>query len=192
MMRIRAIVLALLVLSSIGFAQTQPSSTEKVENPQYASWAKCKPGTSVTLKGTSSAMGQENDVVVKTTLLELDADKAVVESIATVSVNGQEMKQPAKKQTLDKMVTKGDPKSVDADALAKAAHEKVTVPAGTYDTQQAEVTKQQGPVQMKIRIWFNPEVPGGTVKMDGRGEADVQGQNVEIETHMQLESVEKK
>src|SRR5215218_6704734 len=53
---------------------------EQIDNPTYKMWSKFKAGTSVTTKTVSDFAGQKSEMEITTTLKEISADKAVVET----------------------------------------------------------------------------------------------------------------
>ena len=186
-----------------GFAQTKPAgrassadSGPKVENPTYKAWAQFKPGTAVTMKGTTHANGQDIDVESTQKLLELTDDHAVVEISTVAGANGTNMPQPSRKMDITKMVTKSDldkpGKGFDPDLLAKATEESVTVPAGTFKAKMIEFSKSQQGMNMKVKSWFCDEVPGGTVKQELSGQGNQNGMDVTVETKMELTTIDKK
>src|SRR4051812_18180307 len=66
---------------------------DKIDNPEYATWAKFKPGTSLTVKVTNTVAGNSSETVLTNTLVEVGADKLVLEGTATTKVGGMEFKQ---------------------------------------------------------------------------------------------------
>src|SRR5262249_13962223 len=70
---------------------------EKIENPQYKSWAGFKPGTTVVHRTVTKATGADGETVTTSTykLIELTPDKAVVEvQNSTRRYDGHEANNP--------------------------------------------------------------------------------------------------
>lgn len=179
----RISLVALAMMFAIGFSVR----AEQIENPSYKNWAKFKPGSSHTMKGTTTAMGQNIDTEVVTVLKEVTDDKVVLEIAATVNMGGNAMPQPKQTQEVKKMVEKGDPNVTDPDAYAKATEEDVKIGDTTYKCKLVETTKTQGGTTMKMKAWMCEEVPGGVVKLDGKGEGEMA-----ISMNMQMTACEKK
>ncbi len=197
---------ALVTLSifAIASAQTKPSDAasdkpaagEKVENPSYKAWMNYKPGTSVTMKGSTTAQGQDVELDVTTKLVSLDDEKAVLEVATVAKANGMEMPQPAQKMEVPKSVSKSDlekpGKGFDPSLLANAKEEKVTVAAGTFNAKMIEFNKTQQGMTRSVKSWFSEEVPGGTVKQEVSGEGNQNGQEMKFQMKMELSSIDKK
>src|ERR1700691_4289336 len=77
---------------------------DMVENPAYKAWAKCGTGSSATLSMKNEANGQTSTMELKPTLQSVDDDKAVIQSVSTISVNGQNITTPAQTIEIKKMV----------------------------------------------------------------------------------------
>lgn len=151
------------------------ASAEEIDNPEFASWSKFKKGTSVTLKMSSTAAGMTFETVTTSTLVEVGADKVVLESMGVTKVNGMEIKTPAAKRDLPKTiklpdnVKKPDPKDA-----------KVEKPMGTFE--EGTETLKIGGTEIKTKwfkakaeiagskteskTWMSDEVPGQLVKME--------------------------
>src|SRR4051812_12842445 len=77
---------------------------EDIPNPEFANWSKFPKGTSVTHKQTAEAAGVKTEVVITMTLIEVGADKLVIESTGVNKSNGMEFKAPAKKRDVPKTI----------------------------------------------------------------------------------------
>src|SRR5262245_32215839 len=122
-MRLTRLAATLAVLALIaGPAAAQDS----IPNPEFASWSKYKPGTRVVLKSSSEAAGVKSEFTMTTTLVEVGADKLVVETETLIKAGDMEFKTPGEKRNVPKTLTipKGAKKE-DAPATDK--------PAGTYE-----------------------------------------------------------
>jgi len=144
---------------------------ETTDNPYYKYWSKSKVGATVTLKETTKLAaekaGEKGDEEVKQVthkLLELTAEKAVVETIVTEGeVFGLVESAPTKHIYPAKMS-----KEVLADFLKEtgAKGEPATLKIGE---KELKVTHLTGTLKGKddevaFSIWLSDEVPGGIVK----------------------------
>src|SRR5438128_2723342 len=82
----------LVLLANIARCQ----AAEAKDNPEYTYWAKYKPGSSTVI--VSEMTGNNVKYVTETTnkLVEVHADKLVLETSSTITVNGQTRNNPAK------------------------------------------------------------------------------------------------
>lgn len=151
---------ALLVLAA-GSARA-----EDVENPEFASWSKFKTGAAVTHKSISTINGRASEQTQTHTLVEVAADKVVVEMRVTIVVQGNVLKPNAVRQEISKalVIPKGAKK---ADVLAGK-------PEGTFD-EGAEILKLDGK-ELRTR-WFKYKTETGGRVIQGQKwlSADVPG-----------------
>ena len=163
------------------------------ENPEYKGWAAFKPGTTVKRHQVVSAAGTKQEMDLTTKLVELTADKAVVEDSIAMNVNGQAMNMPGNKRTIPAKLAGGapvTPAKPDANApkaSMKEGEEKVDVGGKSYKCKTVETTSPgpQGQGEVKGKVWTSPEVPGGLVKMTATTTGAVQS-----ETTLTLVSIE--
>ena len=150
------------------------SAQETIDNPEFASWSKFKPGTSVTMKNTTTAGDVKSEMTITTRLLEAGADKLVVEMTIVASFNGMELKQPPMKRDIAKTITlpKGTPKP-DPNAKPKIDGAKfeegtdtVKVAGGEFKAKWYKTTFEAGGNTVETKAWTSDEVPGGLVKAE--------------------------
>ena len=170
-----AVALALLVAVCTAGAGTALAQ-ELVDNPQYTSWAKHKPGTSVTMKMTQAMGGQNRDMELKQTLKEVTPDQVTIE--LQMSAMGQQM--PATPLTIKKKVTPDEAKYGQLPPGAKAdvkevGNETVTVAGKEYNCKVSEVTGEAQGSKSKGKLWRSEEVPGEVVKMEMTSEGTASG-----------------
>ena len=161
---ITAVVIALFP----AFAMAQ----DTVPNPEFASWSKFKKGTSITHKATTETGGATSEVLLTSTLVEVEADKVVIETTSVAKVNGMEFKSPPMKRELAKTITL--PKG------AKKEDATVGKPSGTVEegTETLKVSgvevkakwykfsAQVDKVKSEGKTWMSEEVPGMLVKTE--------------------------
>ncbi len=141
---------------------------EMVDNVEFTAWSKHKKGSAITLKMTSSSVGTKSEITSTFTLVEVGADKLVLETVSVTTANGKELKLPPMKREVPKQVP-----------LPKGKKELQTKPEGVYD-EGNETVKAAGTEYktkwMKFRFekdgiktegqtWTCDEVPGTLVKM---------------------------
>src|SRR5688572_485774 len=168
-------------------AQTAPAQ-ELVENPQYASWAKHKPGTTITMKMSQAMGGQNRDMELKQTLKEVTPNEVTLE--LQMSAMGQSM--PAQPLKIKSKVSPQEAKYGQLPPGAKAdikelGNESVTVGGQTYDCKVSEVTGEAEGTKSSGKLWRSDAVPGEVVKMEMTSEGAMGGTMT-----MELVSVEKK
>lgn len=157
---------AVLAVFAGGLALAQ----EKVENPEYASWAKHKKGTAVTLKSTTVAGAINSESVITTTLADIGADSLTVEMAVTSKVNGMEFKNPPIKREIAKSVAlpagvkKEDFGKVAAGAKAEEGTETVKVGGAEYKAKWYKSKTKAGDGEVESKVWMSDDVPGGLLK----------------------------
>jgi len=121
-----------------------------VDNPDYLSWAGCKPGTTVTTKVTRSS-GSEKTITY--TLVSIDKDKAVT----TNNVTGEEtINAKISKEQADKagdVVGEEDVKVADKTFHCKIFERKSSAQAGA-----------NGLLSFDDKFWMCTDAPGRLVK----------------------------
>jgi len=185
----RALAAALIVCGgAVAVATAQAPAQGLVDNPQYTSWAKHKPGTSITMKMSQAMGGQNRDMELKQTLKEVKPDELTVE--LQMSAMGQTM--PATPLKIKSKVSPDEAKYGQLPPGAKAdvkevGTESVTVGGQTYNCKVSEVTGEAEGTKSTGKLWRSDEVPGEIVKMDMTTEGANPGT-----MKMELVSVEKK
>jgi hypothetical protein len=150
---------------------------EQIDNPQYASWAKLKPGSSVTYKSvTDTKMAQmpqpmHMETTMTQTLRKVEADALTVEVSSKTTMNGQEMTAAPSTVIIPAKVEKGKedlPPEMKGEVKdVKTGKETIEVNGKKYATTTREYTVvMTKPMMMtqKMKVWNSPEVPGGLVK----------------------------
>jgi hypothetical protein len=165
---------------------------ELVDNPQYTSWAKHKPGTTVTIKMMTAASGQNVNMQLKQTLKEVTADTVTVEVVPSMDMGGTTQTMPAQTMQLKSKVSPEEAKFGQLPPGSKAdvkdlGSESVTVAGQTYNCTVSEVTGESQGTKTKGKVWRSEDVPGQVVKMEMAFEGAQTGS-----TKMELVSVEKK
>ncbi len=146
---------------------------EKIDNAQYKQWSSFKPGTWVKFHQTIEAAGQKTEMDTTTKLVEINADKAVIETTMSMTVAGNKMDMPAQKMDVPAKVAKpastGDVKS-DVKAEVKEGAEELTIGGKTVKCKTWESTSKTGETTMWTKTWTSESVPAGTVKMHAKAD----------------------
>jgi hypothetical protein len=165
-MQLKCVLAIGFLFASLELLQAQ----EMVENPEFISWAKFPKGTSVRLKSISTVDGKSSEVIVSVALLEIGAEKVVIESSSTEIRKGKDFTtQPVKREiaksiALPKGLTKED--FIAGKPPGTTAEGTETLKVGNMELKtvwykyRAEVdgTKIEG------KRWVSNQVPGNIVK----------------------------
>lgn len=130
---------------------------ETMDNPAYASWSKCKPGTTTVLKVKNDKL----DITITTKLIEVTGDKCVV-SIHTDLVGG--LHAPDHDQEIARQLTNPDEIAKYKKQTRHAADDTITTPAGTFKCKRYDYADAEGGAEG--HVWFSDDVPGQRVKSD--------------------------
>ena len=155
-------------------ATSAGSAQDSVDNGEFTVWSKYKKGASITIKMSSIAAGMNTELTTTTTLIEVGADKLVIEQTAISKIAGMEFKTPAAKRDVPKKVT--IPKGV---KLPPTPDKK---PEGTYDegtetlkiagmevkTKWYKYRSEMDGLKTEAKLWVADEIPGGLVKMEAK------------------------
>jgi hypothetical protein len=181
-----------LALAAATTAQAPAPAQALVDNPQYTSWSKHKPGTSVTMKMTTNMGPQNMTMNLVQTLKEVNADQATIEVKSEMDMGGNKQQMPAQTVPIKAKVTPQEakygqlPAGVKAD-VKEVGNETLTVGGKTYDCKVSEVTGEAEGMKTAGKVWRNDDVPGQVVKMDMKFEGAQSGTST-----MELVSVDKK
>jgi len=150
------------------------SADETIDNPEFANWSKFKPGTSVTIKTVNEFSGMSTESTMKTTLLEVGADKIVVETAISMTVSGMKIDNPPMKRDIAKTITltdeykkaKAEAEKHKADVKTEEGTETLTIGGVECKCkwQRSKISIMGNDVESKI--WTCDDVPGITVKME--------------------------
>ena len=180
---------ALAVVIALAAAPVLSVAAEKMDNPEFKAWSQQKAGTIVTYKATNDFGGMKSETTITNKLIEVGAEKAVVETSTVTTVAGMEIKGPATKRDVLKSVDVPAGKKPDnigkPEGTFEEGTEDVKVGGTTYKTKWYKF-KTEKPVKAQGQIWTSDEVPGQLVKMVTKLEGQVTGS-----TTMELVEVKK-
>ncbi len=139
-------------------------------NPEFATWNKCKPGTSGTIRTISDSAGMKTEILMTNTLVEVGADKLVVETATTIKTNGMEIKAPAQKRDVTKTIVlkKGDKKdhafNGKAPGKTEEGNETLKIAGMEVKTKWYKAANDLGGVKSETKHWVSDDMPGMMVK----------------------------
>ncbi|MGN6367446.1 MAG: hypothetical protein ACTHN5_04205 [Phycisphaerae bacterium] len=148
---------------------------EQVDNPAYTSWAKYKPGTTVTYKQSmemAMPMAMPSpQMTITEKLVEVKPEAVVLEVSSETVVMGQTHTMPPRQQQVPAKIDKekmGVPPNVKGEVKdMKEGKEKVEVNGKSVDATTREMTvvaTEPRPMTAHVKVWQAEEVPGGMVK----------------------------
>jgi hypothetical protein len=166
------------------------AAQERALNPEYTDWVRFKKGTSVTHKSVTVTNGKETETTDTTTLLEVGADKLILETVSVRKVDGVEFRPPAEKQVVLKMsgvpsgMTKDDFVAGRPPNTIEEGSETVKVAVGEFKAKWYKTKSDQGKSSSAAKLWYADEVPGRFIKGEssakGMGKATTKLELVEI------------
>lgn len=169
-----ALALGLCAISGARAADTE-------DNPMYKMWAKFKPGSSSTLRQETETMGQKMATEMTQTLVEVKPDELTIEiKTTTIMADGKKMEMPAMKTPIKAKIPKTDAKPEGKETKEPEGKSKVT--EGTEEIEAAgkkfkckttDMSYTQGKNTTTTKTWISDDVPGGTVKMEMKGEGEM-------------------
>jgi hypothetical protein len=168
--RMRTLTTIALVLFVGGFARAD----ETIDNPEFASWAKFKNGTTVTIKTTSEFSGMSTESVQTVKLVDSSADKLVLETAISMTVAGMKVDVPAMKRDVPKTLTltdeakkaKAEAEKAQTEAKSEDGSETLTIGGTSLKCKWRRTKINIMGNETDSKIWTSDEVPGGTVKME--------------------------
>jgi hypothetical protein len=168
----RPVPLATAVL--LALATGRASAQETVDNPEFASWSKFKPGTSITVKSTTVAAGMTSEATMTITLVEVGTDKVVLETSGVTKAMGMEFKLPASKRespktiTLPKDVKKPPAPGAKPEGTYEDGTETVKAAGTEFKTKWYKTKTEADGVTTEGKIWISDDVPTTVVKMESK------------------------
>ncbi len=147
-------------------------NAQEVDNPYYKFWSKSKPGATVEYKettklhGAAAASAPEGTDVKTVTykLLELNAEKAVVEARVTQAENFGFVESAPTKHIYPAKMSKAVLEDLLAETGAKGVAATLKVGDKELKVMALSGTMKKGEEDVDFKIWLSDEVPGGIVK----------------------------
>jgi hypothetical protein len=145
----------LMILATAGLVGT----LQEKENPAFKYWSAWKVGAWAKYKTVTDASGVKMEIETTTKLVEIAAEKAVVESTSKSTVAGRERTNAPRKQEIKHM----DPKM---GAIDKEGDEAVESGGKSYKCHWILTSTDSGGDKVTMKLWFAKEVPGGVVQSE--------------------------
>jgi hypothetical protein len=151
-----------------------PPPTKKIDNPQYAEWARYKVGAFVELTVESDSSGSKSTAKMTTKMVELTAEKLVLE-VTTVSKMGEmEYAMPAQKMEVPKIleipdVKTPEPKPEDKPKVTEGS-ETIDVAGKKVACKTFESTTEMMGMKSWSKTWLTKDIPGGMAKQESKTE----------------------
>lgn len=166
------------VAAPAALAESRVVSTtgEKIDNESYKNWAKFKVGTSVKLKAVSDIAGNKSENTMTYKLVELTAEKAVIEMGMSMKMGDQTMDMPAQKLEQLAKIEKVEPTGEAKDApKPETGEEEVSVGGKKYKAKWSKLTMEQNGMKTTTKSWTSEEVPGMLLKSETTMEGAMSG-----------------
>lgn len=131
------------------------------DNPQYEYWAGCKEGSWVKNRMEMENQGQKIEYESTTRLLEVTAEKAVVETFVRVKAADKTIDQPPRKSEIKA-------KEAQQGKTLAEREEEITVAGKALKCRYFEVETEpaEKKPRMTIKAWMSKEIPGGIAKSE--------------------------
>jgi hypothetical protein len=176
----------LLTLAAL-VAVVSAASAEPIDNPAFKSWSKFKPGTQISMKTESEFNKMKSEIVIVSKLVEVGADKCVIEVETTTKINGMEFKAPAMKQDVPKTYDlpkpkdgKG-PKVETPDVQKEEGKETLKIGGVEVKTTWMKYKSKSKAGESEGQTWMSDDVPGGLVKSVSKsGDVSTKTELIEI------------
>jgi len=155
----------------IGMTMSVALCEDMVDNPQYKSWSAFKVDTVLKMQMDTATTVGETEMVTKmtmtSTLKELTADKAVIEVVTEMDMNGTKTAMPAQKQEIPAKVAKvADSQPAGVKITKKGeGDEEVAVGDKKYKCHWVENLMTSDQMESTSKVWTCSDIPGQTVKM---------------------------
>ena len=168
--RLALALLLLAPLASVTRADDKPAAPppakKMIENPNYKAWAAFKVGAMAKYDQDAGVADQKTTLTWK--LVELTAEKAVLELTTAASMGTETYESPPMRSDVPKMLevppTPEDPNAPKIET--KVGTGSLTTPAGTFSCKTVESTMAMTGMTSTTKIWSSADVPGGLVKME--------------------------
>lgn len=180
--------LSALIVCVLGIVATSACGQEMIDSPAYQSWASHKPGTKVTQESQVSAEGMTMTHQITQTLLEVTADKVVIEVGMSMDMGGMKH-QMKRKQEIAAKVAKGQenlPPDVKG-SFKDLGQETVEISGKSYTCRVGQFTGESDQGKVSGKVWTCGEIPGHMARMEMKMESPEQ-----VTTTMKVMEIELK
>ena len=151
---------------------TSVARADRVPNPAYEGWKPFKVGSWVKHSQETKADGATTTMTTITTLVELTATKAVVETRTELMAGGERtVLEPVRQEHASAIQDPSGP-AVDPEGAIlskpKEGAESLRVGDKTYACKTSEYTFRLDDETIRNKAWTSEKVPGGLVKSESR------------------------
>lgn len=140
---------------------------EMIDNPMYQNWSKFKAGTTVKQRTVGDMMGNKTESTTTWKLIEVTAEKVVVEMAASTKMGDQSFDMPAQKMDFPAKVEKPKTEATEQNKVEpKTGEEELTIGGVKYKCKWSEMVTEEGGNKTTVKSWTCDEFPGMTVKSE--------------------------
>jgi hypothetical protein len=134
------------------------------DNPEYAWWKDCKAGSWVKFRMEGEFAGQKIEGEQTHTLLELSAEKAVVDRKGSMKVGASP---PVAMDKKDEVKAKAEEEY----QISKEGEEEIEIAGKKLKCRWIDAVQTKGGEKAELKFWLSKDVPGGVVKGEVRPSA---------------------
>jgi hypothetical protein len=130
-------------------------------NPEYGYWADCKPGSWVKNRMEFENKGQKMEFESVTRLLEVTADKVVVETMRRMKTGDKSIDSPPQRTEIKAMAPEKGKTVSEKD-------EEISIGGKTLNCRYLEIETESADKKTKttVKAWMSKEIPGGAAKSE--------------------------
>lgn len=143
----------------MAFLLTLALALQGHDNPEFPYWKNHKPGATAKYAIEMNQAGNAMKGEMSRVLLEVAADKCVVERKGKITVGDQTVDIPAEKEDVKAKEDKPE-------KILKESTEEIEVAGKKMKCRYLETEKEEEGGKTFAKVWANEEVPGGVVKAD--------------------------
>lgn len=143
---------------------------QDVDNPEYKNWSSCKAGSWVTFKLESEAAGNKTEMEQTHKLVEINADKAVLETSGKMVVAGNTMDLPASKRDIAAKMKKVEGKEGEK---PKEGDEEIEVGGKKVKCHWVESNTEASGTKTWAKSWMCDDIPGRIAKVESKSEGSM-------------------
>jgi hypothetical protein len=188
MLRQIPVVLMLLLLLSVDAAVR----AEMVDSTQYASWAKYRPGTTITISRQTTMSGRTGMGEFQQRLVELTPEKAVVETVMWVGT-GENRHEQTQRTELPAKIEKGQGRAgLPSDFVGTTTDKDaapVEIDGRSFQCTVVEFSGESKGAKLSGTIWECDRIPGDMAKCEVKMDAPQKPESV---TTLKVKTIEAK
>lgn len=176
-------------LASALFLAASGRGEDQVENPQYASWYKFKPGTMIAVQDTQASKVRTIIIVREISLVSVDKDKLVLQTATWTSVNGNKTYTLPYRTDVPRLIPKSEDPSRGlpvgkSEGNVEEGTKTLTISGVEFKTKWYRNVDKFANKDYESQFWVSDEMPGKVVKSEvtdpGGGGAKVSMEVIEF------------